>query len=44
VHSRIIAACASEIADDNYFHTVFEAAKSLGAEIRAKSGLTSDGV
>ncbi len=44
VHARILAACAVEIADDNYFHTVLEATKSLAAEIRAKSGLYSDGV
>ena len=44
VHSRILAACASEIANDNYFHTVLEATKSLAAEIRLKSRLTSDGV
>jgi uncharacterized protein (TIGR02391 family) len=44
VHARILAACELEIADDNYFHTVLEATKSLGAEIRAKSGLKSDGV
>jgi len=44
VHPRILAACASEIADENYFHTVLEAAKSLAAEIREKTGLTADGV
>jgi uncharacterized protein (TIGR02391 family) len=44
VHPRILAACISEIRDDNYFHAVLEAAKSLAAEIRAKTGLTVDGV
>ena len=43
VHSRIIGACGSEIRDDNYFHTVLEAAKSLSEEIRQRSGLTEDG-
>lgn len=43
VHPRILAACGSEIADDNYFHTVLETTKSLASEIRGKTGLTSDG-
>ena len=42
-HGRILAACGSEIADENYFHTVFEATKSVAAEVRQKAGLTSDG-
>jgi uncharacterized protein (TIGR02391 family) len=44
VHSRILAACGTEIANDNYFHTVLEATKSLASEIRDKTGLASDGV
>ncbi len=44
VHPRILAACGAEIANDNYFHTVFEATKSLASEIRDKTGLASDGV
>jgi uncharacterized protein (TIGR02391 family) len=43
VHSRILGACGSEIRDDNYFHTVLEAAKSLAEEIRQRSGLGEDG-
>jgi uncharacterized protein (TIGR02391 family) len=43
-HSHILAACGSEIRDDNYFHTVLEAAKSLAEEIRQQSGLTEDGI
>ncbi len=42
-HPRILMACGSEIRDDNYFHTVLEAAKSLAEEIRQRSGLTEDG-
>jgi uncharacterized protein (TIGR02391 family) len=42
-HSRIIAACGNEIADENYFHTVFEATKTVAEEIRQQAGLTSDG-
>jgi uncharacterized protein (TIGR02391 family) len=44
VHPRILGGCSSEIRDDNYFHTVLEAAKSLAEEIRRRSGLTDDGV
>lgn len=44
VHPRILAACGAEIANDNYFHTVLEATKSLASEIRDKTGLTADGV
>jgi uncharacterized protein (TIGR02391 family) len=44
VHPRILAACGAEIANDNYFHTVLEATKSLASEIRDKTGLASDGV
>jgi len=28
---------------DNYFHTVFEATKSIAEKIRSKTGLTTDG-
>ncbi len=44
VHPRILAACGAEIANNNYFHTVLEATKSLALEIRDKTGLASDGV
>lgn len=43
VHPRVIAACGAEIRDENYFHTVLEAAKSLVTEIRRLSGLKTDG-
>ncbi len=43
-HPRLLAACVDEIRDENYFHAVLEATKSLAAEIRQKTGLTGDGV
>jgi uncharacterized protein (TIGR02391 family) len=43
-HHRLLAACVDEIRDENYFHAVLEATKSLAEEIRRKTGLTGDGV
>lgn len=42
-HHRLLAACVDEIRDENYFHAVLEATKSLAEEIRRKTGLTDDG-
>lgn len=42
-HRRLVAACVNEIADDNYFHAVLEASKSLAAEIKSKTGRNEDG-
>ena len=35
--------CKAELLQENYFHAVFEAMKSIAAKIRRISGLTSDG-
>jgi uncharacterized protein (TIGR02391 family) len=43
-HARLLASCVDEIRDENYFHAVLEATKSLAEEIRSKTGLTSDGL
>jgi len=43
VHSDVLRFCRAELLQDNYFHTVFEAAKSVADKIRDKSGLISDG-
>jgi uncharacterized protein (TIGR02391 family) len=43
-HRRLLAACVQEIADENYFHAVLEASKSLAAEIRNKTGRIEEGV
>ena len=43
-HFRLLTACVDEIADDNFFHAVLEAAKSLAEEIRQRTGSHLDGV
>lgn len=43
-HLEVLSACASEIDDENYFHSVFEAVKSLAERVRSMSGLTGDGI
>jgi uncharacterized protein (TIGR02391 family) len=43
-HPSLLSYCVSEIDDDNYFHAVLEASKSLADEIRRRSGRTEDGV
>ena len=43
VHSDVLAFCRAELLQDNYFHAVFEATKSVAEKIRVKGGLTTDG-
>ena len=43
VHADVLAFCRAELLQQNYFHAVFEATKSIAAKIRSLSGLTSDG-
>jgi uncharacterized protein (TIGR02391 family) len=43
-HPRLLSYCVSEIDEDNYFHAVLEASKSLADEIRRRTGRTEDGV
>jgi uncharacterized protein (TIGR02391 family) len=42
-HPDVLRFCQAELLQDNYFHAVFEATKSIADKIREKSGLTSDG-
>lgn len=42
-HPDIFKYCKAELLADNYFHSVFEAAKSVADKIRNKAGLTEDG-
>jgi len=42
-YARVLSACHAEIADENYFHVVLEATKSLSEEIRQRAGLETDG-
>jgi uncharacterized protein (TIGR02391 family) len=43
VHNLIFTFCKAELLAENYFHTVFEAVKSIAETIRRKAGLTEDG-
>lgn len=42
-HADILLFCRAELLQDNYFHAVFEATKSIADKIRGKSGLMTDG-
>jgi len=43
VHADVLNFCRAELLVDNYFHAVFEAAKSIAEKLRQKTGLGSDG-
>lgn len=43
VHPKVLEYCRAEYLADNYFHTVFEAVKSVADTIRQRTGLTEDG-
>ncbi len=43
VHQDVLRFCKAELLQNNYFHAVLEAAKSVAVKIRTKSGLPSDG-
>jgi uncharacterized protein (TIGR02391 family) len=43
VHSDVLRFCKAELLQQNYFHAVLEATKSVANKIRSKSGLTCDG-
>lgn len=43
VHPDVLRFCREELLVDNYFHSVFEATKSVAEKIRQKTGLQSDG-
>ncbi|HAU1193390.1 TPA: TIGR02391 family protein [Legionella pneumophila] len=43
VHPDILKFCKAELLQNNYFHAVFEATKSIADKIREKSGLDLDG-
>src|SRR5690554_2353215 len=42
-HPTIFKYCKAELLAENYFHTVFEATKSIADTIRLRTGLTQDG-
>lgn len=43
VHADVLSFCRAELLQENYFHAVFEATKSVADKIRAKSGKSQDG-
>jgi uncharacterized protein (TIGR02391 family) len=43
VHHDVLRFCRAELLQDNYFHAVFEATKSVAQKIRDKTSLTGDG-
>lgn len=43
VHGDVLRFCRAELLQENYFHAVFEAMKSVSVKIRDISGLPSDG-
>lgn len=43
VHNDVLAFCRIELTQENYFHAVFEATKSVADKIRQRTGLKGDG-
>ena len=43
VDEAVLAFCRAELLQDNYFHAVLEATKSIASFLRQRTGLTSDG-
>lgn len=42
-HQDVLAFCRPELIEDNYFHAVLEATKSVAEKIRKKAGVNGDG-
>jgi len=43
VHPDVLRFCRAELLEENYFHAVLEATKSVADKLRVRSGLTADG-
>lgn len=43
VHPDVLAACRAELVENNAFHAVLEACKSVATKLRTRASLTSDG-
>jgi len=43
VHADVLRLCRAELLEENYFHAVLEATKSVAEKLRQLTGLTSDG-
>ncbi|HSW92343.1 MAG TPA: TIGR02391 family protein [Patescibacteria group bacterium] len=42
-HPDVLGFCKAELLEENYFHAVFEATKSVAEKLRSLTGLTDDG-
>ena len=43
LHKDLLRFCRAELLQDNYFHAVLEATKSVASKVRSMTGLNSDG-
>ncbi|MCG7848237.1 MAG: TIGR02391 family protein [ANME-2 cluster archaeon] len=43
LHNDLLRFCSAELLQENYFHAVLEATKSVGSKVRSMTGLNSDG-
>lgn len=43
LHAHLLYFCRAELLQENYFHAILEASKSIASMIRAKTGLVTDG-
>jgi uncharacterized protein (TIGR02391 family) len=43
IHNDLLVYCKAELLQENYFHAVFEATKSVADKIRIRTGLDADG-
>lgn len=43
VHSDVLRFCKPELLEENFFHAILEATKSVADKLRTKTGLVSDG-
>ncbi|WP_406694831.1 TIGR02391 family protein [Singulisphaera sp. Ch08] len=43
VHPDVLRFCKPELLEENYFHAILEATKSVADKLRSKTGLVSDG-
>ncbi|MFA5833909.1 MAG: TIGR02391 family protein [Bacteroidota bacterium] len=43
IHADVLRFCRAELLQENYFHAVLEAAKSVADKIRERTGLSGDG-
>jgi uncharacterized protein (TIGR02391 family) len=43
VHADVLKACRAELLEENYFHAILEATKSVAEKVRQLSGLALDG-